>query len=70
MRQAGHGDDGRGAVEAGVRAVEELVEQDLLPPVRLHVFYNRRVADVADRLPKYAHYWPSQFAITKTIMGF
>lgn len=46
------------------------VEQELLPPVRLHVFYNRRVADVADDLPKYAHYWPSQFAITKTIMGF
>ena len=43
-------------------------EQTLLPPVRLHVFYNRRVADVADSLPKYSHYWPSQFAITKTIL--
>ena len=49
---------------------KSFVEQDLLPPVRLHVFYNRRVIDVADGLPKYAHYWPSQFAITKTIMGF
>ena len=49
---------------------KNFVEQDLLPPVKLHVFYNRRVADVADHLPKYAHYWPSQFAITKTIMGF
>lgn len=46
------------------------VEQELLPPVRLHVFYNRRVADVADDLPKYSHYWPSQFAISKTIMCF
>jgi hypothetical protein len=49
---------------------KSFVEQDLLPPVRLHVFYNRRVADAADDLPKYAHYWPSQFAIMKTIMGF
>ncbi|QOZ51514.1 GFA family protein [Bradyrhizobium sp. CCBAU 53338] len=45
-------------------------EQDLLPPIRLHAFYNRRVADVADDLPKYERYWPSQFAITRSIMGF
>ena len=45
------------------------VEQDLLPPVRMHVFYNRRVVDVADDLPKHQHYWPSQFAITKLILG-
>lgn len=49
---------------------KSFVEQALLPPPRLHVFYNRRVADMADDLPKYAHYWPSQFAIAKTIMGF
>ena len=49
---------------------KSFVEQKLLPPVRLHVFYNRRVVDAADDLPKYAHYWPSQFAIMKTIMGF
>ena len=49
---------------------KRFAESSLLPPIRLHVFYNRRVADVADELPKYAHYWPSQFAITKTILGF
>ena len=49
---------------------KSFVEHNLLPPVRLHVFYNRRVADVADDLPKYSHYWPSEFAITKTILGF
>ena len=49
---------------------KSFVEQKLLPPPRLHVFYNRRVVDVADDLPKYSHYWPSQFAIMKTIMGF
>ena len=48
---------------------KSFVEQKLLPPARLHVFYNRRVVEVADHLPKYSHYWPSQFAIMKTIMG-
>ena len=43
---------------------------DLLPPVKMHIFYNRRVADIADDLPKYENYWPSEFAITKAIMGF
>jgi hypothetical protein len=46
------------------------VEQDLLPPVSMHVFYNCRVADVADDLPKFEHYWRSQFAITKLILGW
>lgn len=49
---------------------KNFVEQNLLPPIKLHAFYHRRVADVADNLPKHAHYWPSQLAITKTIMGF
>ena len=49
---------------------KSFVEQNLLPPVRLHVFYNRRVVDIADDLHKYSHYWPSEFAITKTILGF
>ena len=43
--------------------------QDLLPPVRIHAFYNRRIADIDDALPKFQNYWPSQFAITKTIFG-
>ena len=48
---------------------KNFVELELLPSVRLHVFYSRSVVDVADGLPKYSHYWPSQFAISKTIMG-
>ncbi|CUI08140.1 hypothetical protein BN2497_11057 [Janthinobacterium sp. CG23_2] len=49
---------------------KNFVEQYLLPPVKLHAFYNRRVADVGDDLPKFAHYWPSMFGISKTIIGF
>jgi hypothetical protein len=48
---------------------KNFVDQDLLPPIRRHVFYNRRVADVADDLPKYAYYCPSQYAISKTILS-
>jgi hypothetical protein len=48
---------------------KHFAEQNLMPPIRRHVFYNRRVADLGDNLPKYAHYWQSQFAIIKTIMG-
>ncbi|WP_115512713.1 MULTISPECIES: GFA family protein [Xanthomonas] len=48
---------------------QHVVEKAWLPPVKLHAFYNRRKIDVADDLPKYSHYWPSQLAIVKTIMG-
>lgn len=36
---------------------------ELLPGPAMHVFYNRRVADVPDNLPKHRGYWPSQLAI-------
>jgi hypothetical protein len=61
---------GAGSTQLVFIPSKSFVEQALLPPVRLHVFYNRRVADAADDLPKYSNYWPSQFAISKTIMGF
>jgi hypothetical protein len=44
-------------------------EQDLLPPVHMHVFYSRRVQDIADDLPRHEHYWPSQFAITRMLFA-
>jgi hypothetical protein len=60
---------GSGSTQLVFVPSKSFVKQPLLPPVRLHVFYNRRVADAADELPKYSRYWPSQFAIMKTIMG-
>ncbi|WP_332769279.1 GFA family protein [Phenylobacterium sp.] len=36
---------------------------ELLPPPRMHVFYEHRKADVADGLPKHEGYWRSQAAI-------
>ncbi len=49
---------------------KNFVEQALLPPVQAHVFYNRRVADITDHLPKFEHYWSSQIAISRVIMGW
>lgn len=33
-----------------------------LPEPALHMFYNRRVGDIDDGLPKYNGYWPSHLA--------
>lgn len=37
---------------------------DALPEPTLHMFYNRRVADSDDKLPKYSGYWPSQLGMS------
>lgn len=47
------------------------LNQDLLPPAQMHVFYNRRVKDIADALPKHSGYFPSELAIGRMLMrGF
>ena len=40
----------------------------LLPPVHMHVFYNRRLQDAHDDLPKHSGYWASQMAIGGLLM--
>jgi hypothetical protein len=42
---------------------------DRLPPVRLDIFYHRRVQDMPDGLPKYSSYFASELAVGKLIMG-
>lgn len=44
-------------------------DQAALPPPAMHVFYNRRVADVDDDLPKYSGYWRSQMVFTAKVLG-
>ena len=56
---------GAGLVELAIAPSKNFVEQGL-PPLRLHDFYNRRVADFADDRPKYSHYWASQLLIGET----
>ena len=39
-----------------------------LPPVRMDIFYHRRVLDMPDSLPKYSGYFASEWAVGKMIM--
>ena len=43
-----------------------VADQDALPEPSFHMFYNKRIADVDDGLPKYRWYLPSQ---TKFILS-
>ena len=40
-----------------------------LPLPSAHIFYHRRVADSHDTLPTISGYWPSEFAVTKMVLG-
>ena len=42
---------------------------DRLPPIRVDIFYHRRVQDMHDSLPKYSGYFASEFAVGKLIMA-
>ncbi|TDW25263.1 hypothetical protein EV128_119135 [Rhizobium azibense] len=41
----------------------------LLPPVRMDIFYHRRVLDIPGNLPKYSGYFASELAVGKMIMN-
>jgi len=43
-------------------------DQSALPSPSLHVFYNSRVADFQDDLPRYQGYWPSQAAFMRYLV--
>jgi hypothetical protein len=40
-----------------------------LPNASLHIFYHRRVADIADAIPKVSGYWPSELAVTRMALA-
>jgi hypothetical protein len=42
-------------------------DQERLPPVAMHIFYDRRLHDAEDHLPKHSGYWPSQLAIGRLL---
>lgn len=45
------------------------VDQSRLPPAAAHIFYHRRVRDVADDLPKYSGYWLSELAVMRSVLN-
>jgi len=40
-----------------------------LPEPDRHIFYHRRVANIADSVPKLSGYWPSLTHVTRTILA-
>lgn len=44
-------------------------DEALIPEPSLHIFYDTRVADVQDELPKYSGYLMSQMAFGNRLMG-
>ena len=40
-----------------------------LPAPDAHIFYDRRVADVADPIPKVSGYWASEARVTRSILA-
>lgn len=44
-------------------------EQALLPDPSTHIFYDNRIADVEDALPKHSGYWRSELAVTSLVMS-
>jgi hypothetical protein len=43
--------------------------QHALPSPSAHIFYQSRVQDVADELPKISGYWASEIAVTKLVLS-
>jgi hypothetical protein len=40
-----------------------------LPEPSLHIFYNRRLADATDSLPKASGYWASEMSVSRLILA-
>lgn len=45
------------------------VQADALPAPAFHAFYDSRLADADDGLPKYSGYWPSQLAFVRAFIA-
>jgi hypothetical protein len=40
-----------------------------LPAPDAHIFYDRRVGDIADAVPKFSGYWASEAYVTRSLLG-
>ena len=59
---------GRGLALAFVPSQNFSLPAELPAPDR-HIFYDRRIADVADSVPKLSGYWASQTYVTRSIIA-
>jgi hypothetical protein len=60
---------GFGAFKLAFIPTSNFVSQDLLPLPHIHIFYERRLKDSLDNLPKYSGYFSSQLAIGRMLMS-
>jgi hypothetical protein len=60
---------GFGAFKLTFIPTSNFESQDLLPMPHMHIFYERRVKDVMDNLPKHSGYFPSQLAIGRMLLS-
>lgn len=44
-------------------------DQAALPAPAVHIFYHRRLNDIADDIPKVSGYWASELAVTKRVFA-
>ena len=56
-------------VQLGFVASRNFSDAAALPAPSTHIFYHRRVADVADALPKVSGYWPSEIAVIRLVLA-
>jgi len=48
---------------------QNIPDQPSLPAPRGRVFYHRRTKDETDELPRISGYWPSEWAVTRWVLG-
>jgi hypothetical protein len=54
---------------ARVRPVAEFPGSRGPPAPDAHIFYDRRVADITDTVPKVSGYWASEAHVTRSLLG-
>ncbi len=60
---------GFGAIKLAFIPSSNFASQDLLPLPHMHIFYDRRLKDAQDKLPKHSGYFQSQLAIGKMMLS-
>jgi hypothetical protein len=60
---------GRGPVALAFVPSQNFPRPAELPAPDSHIFYDRRVADIADSIPKVSGYWASEARVTWSILA-
>jgi hypothetical protein len=69
MRQSGGQPAGPRPNGDYVRPIAELSAAKRIAAPHRHIFYDRRVADIADAIPKLIGYWASEAYVTRSVLA-